>query len=368
METVTDFIFLGSRITADGDCSHEIKRHLLLGRKAMSNQSSMLKSKDITLPTKVCLVKAMVFPVFMYGCESWTIKKAERGRIDAFELWCWRRFLRILWTARRSNQSILKEISPEYSLEGLMLKLKLQYFGYLTHWKRTWCWERLKAGGERDDRDEMVGWHHWLNGHEFEQSAGVGDGQGGLACCSPWGRKESNTTEQLNWTELDSKEIKPVSPKGNQPWIFIGRTDSEAKALKLQSPDANSWLTGKDPDAGKDWQQEEKEMREDEMVGWHHQFNGHEFEEIPGDSEGQGSLVCCNPWGRKESDTTDQLNNKVYGSGALRVFTLPCNPSPELFHLAKLKLCAYHTLTSYASFSQPWHPPFYFLSLPVWLH
>ena len=135
-ETVTDFIFLGSKITADGDCSHEIKRHLFLGRKAMSNQSSMLKSKDITLPTKVCLVKAMVFPVVMYGCESWTIKKAERGRIDAFELWCWRRFLRVPWTARRSKQSILKEISPEYSLEGLMLKLKLQYFGYLTHWKR----------------------------------------------------------------------------------------------------------------------------------------------------------------------------------------------------------------------------------------
>ena len=131
METVTDFIFLGSKITADGDCSHEIKRCLLLGRKAMTKLDSILKSRDITLLTKVCLVKAMVFPVVRYGCESWTIKKAECRRIDAFELWCWRRLLRVPWTARRSNPSILKGISPRYSLEGLMLKLKLQYFGHL---------------------------------------------------------------------------------------------------------------------------------------------------------------------------------------------------------------------------------------------
>ena len=130
-ETVADFIFLGSKITADGDCSQEIKRRLLLGRKVMTNLDSILKSRDTTLPTKVHLVKAMVFPVVMYGCESWTIKKAEYRRIDAFELWCWRRLLRVPWTARRSNQSILTEISPECSLEGLMLKLKLQYFGYL---------------------------------------------------------------------------------------------------------------------------------------------------------------------------------------------------------------------------------------------
>ena len=129
VETVTHFIFLGSKIIADGDCSHEIKRHLLLGRKAMTNLDSILKSRDITLVTKVCLVKAIVFPVVMYGCESWTIKKAECRRIDAFELWCWRRLLRVPWTARRSNQSVLKEISPEYSLEGLMLKL--QHFGHL---------------------------------------------------------------------------------------------------------------------------------------------------------------------------------------------------------------------------------------------
>ena len=139
VETVADFILGGSKITADGDCSHEIKRHLRLGRKVITNLDGILKSRDITLSTKVCLVKAMVFLVVMYGCESWTMKKAERRRIDAFELWCWRRLLRVPWTARRSNQSILKEISPAWSLEGLMLKLKLQYWTSckkLTHWKR----------------------------------------------------------------------------------------------------------------------------------------------------------------------------------------------------------------------------------------
>ena len=153
METVADFIFLGSKITVDGDCSHEIKRHLLLGRKAMTNLESILKSRDITLPTKFCLVKAMVFPVVLYGCESWTIKKAECQGIDAFELWCWRRPLRVPWTVKRSNQSILKEISPEYSLEGLMLKL--QYFHHLM-WRihsleKTLMLWRLKAkeGGNR---------------------------------------------------------------------------------------------------------------------------------------------------------------------------------------------------------------------------
>ena len=162
METVADFTFGSSKITADGDCSHEIKRCLLLGRKAMTKLDSIFKSKDITLPTKVHLVKAIVFPVVMYGCESWTIKKAEHWRIDAFELWCWRRLLRLPWTERRSNHSILKEISPGCSLEGMMLKLKLQYFGYLmrrvTHWKRLWCWEGLGAGGEGDDR----GWDGWM--------------------------------------------------------------------------------------------------------------------------------------------------------------------------------------------------------------
>ena len=163
VETVSDFIFLGSKITTDGDGSHEIKRHLLLGREVMTNLDSIFKSRDITLPAKVCLVKAMVFPVVMYGCENWTIKKAERQRIDAFELWCWRRLLRVLWTARRSNQSILKEISPGCSLVGLMLKLKLQYFlvtwcEELTHLKGPWCWERLRAGGEGDERV----WDGWM--------------------------------------------------------------------------------------------------------------------------------------------------------------------------------------------------------------
>ena len=162
METVRDFTLLGSKITADGDFSHEIKRCLLFGRKAMTNIDSILKSRDITLPTKVHLDKAMVFPAVMYGCESWTVKKAEHWRIYAFEVWCWRRLLRVPWTARRSNQSILKEISPEHSLEGLMLKLKLQYFGHLlqelTHWKRSWHWKRLKAGGEGDNR----GWDGWM--------------------------------------------------------------------------------------------------------------------------------------------------------------------------------------------------------------
>ena len=139
VETVADFIFLGSKITADGDCSHEIERHLPLGRKVMTNLDSILKSRNITLPTKVCLVRAMVFPVVMYGCESWTVKKAEHPRIDGFELWCWRRLLRVPWTARRFNQSILKAISPGRSLEGLMQKLKLQYLGHLR--QRMTCWK-----------------------------------------------------------------------------------------------------------------------------------------------------------------------------------------------------------------------------------
>ena len=162
METVTDFIFFGSKITADGDCSHEIKRFLLLGRKAMTNLDSILKSRDITLPTKVRLVKAMVFPVVTNGCESWTIKKAECWRIDAFELWCWRRLLKAPCTSR-SNQLILKEISPEYSLEGLMLKLKLQYFGHLMRDPDAGKdWRQEEKGRTEDD---MVGWHHQLNGH-----------------------------------------------------------------------------------------------------------------------------------------------------------------------------------------------------------
>ena len=179
-------IFLGSSITADGDCSHETKRRLLLVRKAVTNLDSILKSRDIILPTKVGLVKVMVFIVVMYGCESWTVKKAEHWRIDAFELWCWRRLLRVPWTARRSNHSILKEISPGCSLEGMMLKLKLQYFGHLT-W-RVWLIGKASDNG-RDwgqeekgtTEDEMAGWHHQLDGPEFEQASEIGDGQGSLA-------------------------------------------------------------------------------------------------------------------------------------------------------------------------------------------
>jgi len=201
---LTDFIFSGSKITTAGDCSHEIKRCLLLGRKDMTNLDSILKSRDITLLTKIPLIKAVVFPVVMYGCESCTIKKAECWRIDAFELWCWKRLLE----------------SP-----------------------------------------------------------------------------------------LDCKEIKPVSPKVNQPWIFIGKADAEAEALIFWPPDAKSQLTGKDPDPGKDWGQEEKGMAEDEMVGWNHWLNRPEFEQTPGDSEGQGSLACYNSWSCKELDTNWGLNN-----------------------------------------------------------
>ena len=174
VETVGDFIFRGSEITADGDWSHEIKRRLLFSRKIMTNLDSILKSRGITLPANVLLVSAMVFPVVIYGYESWTIKKAESWRIDTFELWCWRRLLRIPWTERRSNQSMLKEINPEYSLERLMLRLKLQYFGHL--WQRTGSLEKTlmlgKTGQEEKGatEDEMVGWHHWLYGQEFEQN------------------------------------------------------------------------------------------------------------------------------------------------------------------------------------------------------
>ena len=170
METVSDFIFGGLKITADGDCSHEIKRRLLLGRKVMTNLDNIFKSRDITLPIKVHLVKAMVFPVVMYECESWTVKKAERQRIDAFKLWCWRRLLRVPWTARRSNQSILKEINPGISLEGMMLKLKLQYFGHLmrrvgkdSDAGRDWGQEEKGT-----TEDEMAGWHHRLDGCDSE--------------------------------------------------------------------------------------------------------------------------------------------------------------------------------------------------------
>ena len=203
------------------DCSHEIKRWLLLRRKVMTNLYRLLKSRDITLPTKVHLVKAMVFPVVMYGCESWTIKKAEHQRIDASELWCWRRLLRVPWTVRRSNQSILKEISPGYSLEGLMLKLKLLYFGHLM--RRVDSLEKTLTG-------IFLNW-----------------------CNSP-----------CNTSVLGEQKL-------NGGWSIV-------QDLCLINEAAKSWLIGKDPNAGRDWEQKEKGTTEDEMAGWHHRLDGHEFE------------------------------------------------------------------------------------------
>ena len=189
----------------------------------LTDLDSIFRSRDITLPTKVHLVEAMVFPVVMYRCESWTIKKAECWRTEAFELWCWRRLLRVLWTARRSNQSILKEIIPGCSLEGLMLKLKLQYFGHVKNWL---IWKDPDAGKdwgpeeEGTTEDEMAGWHHWYNGRGFGWTPGFGDGQGSLACCGSWGCKELDTTE-LNWTELNWTEWVIASSVISCAWLFV---------------------------------------------------------------------------------------------------------------------------------------------------
>ena len=188
----------------------------------MINLDSIFKSRDITSPTKVRLVKAMVFPVVMFGCESWTVKKAEQRKIDAFELWCWRRLLRVPWTAKRSNQSIPKEVSPGCSLKGMMLKLKLQYFGHLMQRVDSFIGKDSDAGrdwGQEEKgttEDEMAGWHHWLDGREFEWTPGVGDGQGGLACCDSWGRKDLDMTERLNWTESVWNQLKKIN------WNLIG--------------------------------------------------------------------------------------------------------------------------------------------------
>ena len=229
------FIFLGSKITAGGDCSHEIKRHLLLGRKIMTNLDSTL-NRDITLPTKVCLVKAMVFPVVMYGCESWTIKKAECQIIDAFELWCWRRLLSPL---------DCKEVQPVHPKVGQSwVFIGRTYAEAPIHWPpdvKNWLiWKSPDAGKDwrREEKgtteDEMVGGHHWLNGHEFEQAPEAGDGQGSLACCSPWGYKESDTTERLNWTELNSL-LNALNSLLNALWRVFSKEREKEKKTKLQT-------------------------------------------------------------------------------------------------------------------------------------
>ena len=241
----TSDIFLGSKITADGDCSHEIKRHLLLGRKVMTNPDSILKSRDITLSTKVHLVKAMVFPVVIYGCESWTVKKAEHRRIDAFDLWCWRRLLRVPWTARRSSQSILKEISPEYSLEGLMFwswnsNTLATWCGELTHWKRPRSWIRLKVGGERDNRG-LDGWMVlltqwiwvWVNSESWWWT-----GRPGMLWFMGSQRVGHNWATELNW----SKNIRCLlhgDTKINNSWFHVAN-------VSILRPQSGTHLQGRD--------------------------------------------------------------------------------------------------------------------------
>ena len=246
----------------------------------MTNLDSILKSRDITLLTKVHTVRAMVFPIAMYGCESWTIKKAECQRIDAYELWCWKRLLRVPWTARRSKQSILQEINPEYSLEGLTLKLKLQYFGHpmqrANSLEKT---DAVKDWGQKEKRlteDEMAGWHHWLNGDEFEQTLGDSEGRRSLACYSPWGHKESDTTEWLTSKDKDLTLLcsvlksSPVNATnlGLNPWVRKIPWRRERQPTPVFLPEkshAEGSLPGYGHDLATDFQDKDLTVRSDTM-------------------------------------------------------------------------------------------------------
>ena len=298
VETVSDFTFWGSKITADGGCSYEIKRHLLLRRKVMTNLDNIFKSRNITLPTKFCLVKAMVFPVVMYGCESWTVKKAAAA-------------------ATKSLHSCLtlfdpRDCSPSGShIPGILQARTLEWVAI--SFSNAWKWKVKVKSLSRV-------WPlatQWTAAYQAPPSMGFSRQEywSGVPLPSPeesWAPNNwcfwTVVLEKTLESPLDCKEIQPVHSKGNQSWVFIGRTDAKAENPILWPPHAKSWLIGKDSDAGRDWGQEEKGMTEDEMAGWHHQLDGHEFEWTPGVGNGQGGLVCCDSWGHKELDATEWLN------------------------------------------------------------